>query len=392
MWKGNYGKEPFDLRLTALRLLFHVHWILAFTLFGTLLFGGGYYVKNVICAPEPVYAATSTYKVDYANESWAQYGTYINETTWNTWVHTKEFLDNVQRHLQEHMAGQGEAATSLSNEELSGMLSAKLASDLRVPSTVVVSADRKLGVVIAGAVEQTMTEDFVQNVPEDISAIRVIDPALAAEEVLWDVRPVRAFVLSAVLSCFFAVVIFLLRELGDDSIWLPSTLYQRYGLKTLGTVRSRELKANISYFFQGMERIAVCSVDEKVNPAEAAEALYREEACADEGCASLEYAGKCEAGGKEKADNKYGRWLPAPTPLLCPDACGFLRQVDGIVLVVQAGSHVGKRLEYVMEFLQQQDCKITAAILWNADERLIRSYYCFSGADRKQRSGSKGIL
>lgn len=373
MWKGNYGKEPFDLRLTVLRLIFHIHWILVFTVLGTLLFGGGYYVKNVIFRPEPAYAATSTYKVDYANESWAQYGTYINETTWNTWVHTKEFLDNVQRHLQEGElpAAAASSMAEFSNEELSGMLSAKLASDLRVPSTVVTTADGELSVLIAGAVEQTMTEDFAQNVPNDISAIRVIDPAVAAKEVLWDVRPIRAFVLSGVLSCFFAVVIFLLKELGDDSIWLPATLYKRYGLKTLGTVHSRELKANIAYFCQGMERIAVCSVDENMNPAEVSQGLHRAESrCAEHN------------NSEKKQENEYGRWIPAPTPLLCPDTCSFLRQADGIVLVVQAGSHVGKRLEYVMEFLQQQDCEITAAILWNADEKLIRSYYCFSGADR----------
>lgn len=378
MWKGNYGKEPFDLRLTALRLIFHIHWILAFTVLGTLLFGGGYYVKNVIFRPESAYAATSTYKVDYADESWAQYGTYINEATWNTWVHTKEFLDNVQRHLQEGELPPAAASSmaGISNEELSGMLSAKLASDLRVPSTVVTTADGELSVLIAGAVEQTMTEDFAQNVPNDISTIRVIDPALAAEEVLWDVRPIRAFVLSGVLSCFFAVVIFLLKELGDDSIWLPATLYKRYGLKTLGTVHSRELKANIAYFCQGMERIAVCPVDENVNPAEVSQGLHRAESMVAE-----------HNNSEKKQENEYGRWSPAPTPLLCPDTCSFLRQADGIVLAVQAGSHAGKRLEYVMEFLQQQDCKITAAILWNADETLIRRYYCFSGAGRLGAGG-----
>ncbi len=391
MWKGNYGKEPFDLRLTALRLLFHLHWILAATVLGTLLFGGGYYVKNVILRPEPAYAATSTYKVDYADENWAQYGTYINETTWNTWVHTKEFLDNVQKHLQE-----GEIpAISFSNEELSGMLSAKLASDLRVPSTIVTSGDGKISTLIAGAVEQTMTEDFVNHVPDDIFAIRVIDPALTAEEVLWDVRPVRAFWLSAILSCFFAVVIFLLKELGDDSIWLPATLFKRYGLKTLGTIHSKELKANIAYCCQGMSRIAVCPADENIDPTEAAQALQEIETYVSERggrmseirtCGRAQRCGECsESDNGRKSKTEFGRWFPVPAPLLCPDSCNYLRQADGIMLIVPAGSHTGKRLEYVLEFLQQQDCKITAAILWNADERLIRSYYCFSDVGRLGR-------
>ena len=61
----SYGKEPFDLRLMCLRLCRKLWKILAVTAVGTLLFGGGYYVKNVVLQPDPGYAASSTYKVEY---------------------------------------------------------------------------------------------------------------------------------------------------------------------------------------------------------------------------------------------------------------------------------------------------------------------------------------
>ena len=61
----SYGKEPFDLRLMCLRLCRNLWKILAVTVVGTLLFGGGYYVKNVVLQPDPGYAASSTYKVEY---------------------------------------------------------------------------------------------------------------------------------------------------------------------------------------------------------------------------------------------------------------------------------------------------------------------------------------
>ena len=60
MWEGSYGREPFDLRLTVLRLIREFGKILVLTIVGTILFGGGYYVKNMILRPEPTYAATST--------------------------------------------------------------------------------------------------------------------------------------------------------------------------------------------------------------------------------------------------------------------------------------------------------------------------------------------
>lgn len=48
MWKGYYGKEPFDLRLAALRLAYRLPLLVAVTLLGALLTGGGYYAKNVL--------------------------------------------------------------------------------------------------------------------------------------------------------------------------------------------------------------------------------------------------------------------------------------------------------------------------------------------------------
>ena len=38
-------------------------------------------------------------------------------------------------------------------------------------------------------------------------------------------------------------------------------------------------------------------------------------------------------------------------------------------------SHEGKKLEYVLRYLEQQKCEITCAILWGADEKLAKLYY-----------------
>ena len=57
--------------------------------------------KNVL-QPDPGYAASSTYKVEYKENPNAAGAYYINEaTTWNTMIHTGEFLDGVEKHLQE---------------------------------------------------------------------------------------------------------------------------------------------------------------------------------------------------------------------------------------------------------------------------------------------------
>lgn len=350
MWEGCYGKEPFDFRLTVLRLFSQLDKILTVTLIGTLLFGGGYYVKNVLFGTHVQYQATSTYRVDYVVEEEKDVGTvYINQASWNTYVHAQEFLDAVQVHYKEQAAG-GYQPEELSKEELTEALQAFLASDLRVPSTTVTTDTAEKSLRIAKAVEQTMTEDFPQGIRE-IAEIRVIDEADSAQAVKPDVRPVRAFVLSAVLTGFFAVILFLLKETGDDNLWLPATIRQRYGLKVVGTLESPQLLENISYSFQGKEKTAVCALQKQVNPLGVLAAL------------------------QEKGVKGTEQWFAVPSPVLCPEGCEKLREADGILLAVAAGAHAGKQLEYCLEYFKEQDCNITAVILTDADEKLIKTYY-----------------
>ena len=360
MWEGNYGKEPFDLRLTVLRLIANLDVVLVFTIAGTLLFGGGYYVKNVLLNAEKQYSATTVYRVEYVVEEEKDVGiVYINEMSWNTYLHSQEFLDAVMVHLSETdyltnenvSGGLTEWVVSVTKEEVAESLTAYLASDLRVPSTTVITDSEEKSLIIAEAVEQAMITDFPKGIRE-ISDIRVIDEPHAALEVIPDVRPVRAFALSAVLSCFFTVVIMLLKETGDDNIWLPSTIRKRYGVRVAGTIESQQLSENLHYFYEGKKKVAVCTMQSRLDPAEILTVL------------------------REKLDDDMAEWFAAPSPVLCPESCRVLREAEGILLAVQAGAHAGKQLEDCLEYLSQQDCDVTSVILWGADERLIKAYYC----------------
>lgn len=362
MWEASYGKEPFDLRLTVLRMVSCWRLIIVCTLAGTLALGGLYCVKNLLLRGEPQYRAESTYRVDYAVEDAEVSSAAINAYTWNTYVHTGEFLDSVRSRLEDSELAR------LGNDELGEVIQGNLESDWRVPSTVVTTESPEKSVAIARAVEAAMTLDFPGGISE-IETIRVIDAAEEAREVVPDVRVARAFVLAAVLSFFFTLVILLLKETGDDSIWLPATVSRRYGLKVLGTIESRELKQNIRYLFREKERAAVCTVRDTVNPAEIAEMLNR-----------MQEAGEA-LDTRSVGQDENGRnvtFYALPSPLLCPEAVEALREAEGILLAVEAGTHAGKQLEYVLEYLTQQDLNITAVILWNADEKLLKRYYRFT--------------
>ena len=367
MLDAYYGKEPFDLRLTVLRLLRNLNKILLWTAVGTLLFGGGYYVKNVLLGPGPEYEAVSTYKIQYVTEPTQSGDYYINEATWDSLVHTGEFLKAVQTHLATAATESTEAANlagTITVDELKAAITAKLPSDWHVPTTTVVSGNPEKSVLIARAVEATMETEFLEMMGSEVASVKTLDSVTTAREVLPDVRPFRAFVLSAVLSFFFVMVGFLLKETGDDSIWLPATIRRRYGLPVLGTIESPELAENVRFLLKEKHRIAVCSVNDKINPAEVAKAIK----------AKLQEQESGNGKAYEKAEV-----FPVPTPMLSPEVCEQLRETDGVLLAVKAGAHAGKQLEYVKEFLEQQDCKIIAAILWDADEAFIRMYYFGNG-------------
>ncbi len=352
MWEASYGKEPFDLRLTVLRMMARWKQIVLFTLAGTLMLGGFYYILKQIQYGETQYKAESTYRIEYTIDSEKleqAFITYINEYTWNTYIRAEEFLAEVQDYLVS-----GDWA-ELGQDELKAVASCAMESDWRVLRVTTVTENPEKSVAIAHAIEKTMTEKFSERISE-VDSIRVIDSAGEAEEIVPDIRMVRAFILAAVLSLFFTLAVLLLKEIGADSLWLPATLRHRYGLKVLGTVESRDLSQNIKFFFEGKEEVALCTVQESINPVEVAEAL------------------------KEKWERQL---VLVPAPILCPESVEVLRKTSGIMLVVEAGEHAGKQLEYVLEFLEQQECKVTAVLLWNADERLLRNYYRFVRAEKQ---------
>ncbi|HBA47792.1 MAG TPA: hypothetical protein DCZ91_08325 [Lachnospiraceae bacterium] len=399
-----YGKEPFDLRLTVLRMLYRLPVIAAVTVLGALVFGGGYYVRNVLFCSEHLYAATSVYRVEYHVDSEEELQTsYINAMSWNTYMQSQMFLEM----LQSHMAGGAE----LSQQELEESLEAFVWSDLRMPAVTVTTDNPERTEEILRAVDEVMTQDFSLR---EIDSISVIDPG-RAEEVIPDIRVGRAVILSALLSCFFAVICLLLKETGDDAIWLPGTIWKRYGLKVAGTPESRELAQNMRYFFGGrgderqesLKSMAQHNTERKNEKNEADNREKRNQGGTGQEPAIKNGNGSGRhgiavcmvqeelqpetvlAGLREKCPETVdSSWFAVESPLKEPGSCGALRGAEGILLAVKAGSHAGKKLEYVLEYLQQQDCEVTAVILWEADEKLIRRYYF--GKRKNSGSGLSG--
>ena len=345
MKDNGWGKEPFDLRLTVLRTIRCLPGILLITVLLTILFGGGYYLKNVTFR-HPSYVASSTFFVEYTDENWFVNNMFISDYTWNEWLGTDEF----QGYILSHLEGASPKG------DLGAMLSAEVAYDLRVVKILVRSGDADEANRISKATQPVMTEDFVKGV-RDVSSIRLTDFDAAAEN-LKNVKPVRATVLAAVCSLFAVLCAFLLKDLIFEKLWLPGTIQNRFGIKCAGAPSQSTFAENIGYFFQGKKKVAICPTDESIDPKEVAKKL-------------------AELSGNQE-------WIAVPSPALAPESAKALREMDGILLVAQAGEDI-THVQSALQFLEGQDVKVTAAALWDEDAWLLRWY----GFGTKKESGAK---
>ena len=336
---GNWGKEPFDLRLTILRMIRCMPWILAIILVGTLAFGGGYYLKNVVLRGADTYTAKAEFLIDYTDIKWAENLKYVNEYSWNIWMQSDMLQDFIRAYLPEGASREA---------QLGDMLAATVPSDLRVLRIAVTSQDPAMSETVLEAVKKAMTTDFPP-VMEDIDGIEVTDTQKAVMDIP-DVRPLRAFVLAAVISAVFAIGLFLVRELTLEQIWLPTTLTDIYGLKNAGTLEMEEFAENLQHFLQNKKKVAVLPLEDMED--------------------AKEFAAK--AGGlKGQAERDY---LVMPCPLKHPECAEQLREAEGVLLVVRSGAD-SKKLGLLLNFLGQQDVKVDAAVLWKADRMLVKNYY-----------------
>lgn len=344
MLECHYKKEPLDLRLILLRLWKQAGIIIAVTIVGTLLFGGGYYLRNVVIPPTQ-YAAMSLYHITYEMPTNASpvldpgyY--YINDATWDRLMDTKEFLDLLYANLEGTTDGQ------IDRKTMKAYLSAELLTDLKMPDTIVITPDPQLSLRIAAAVEKSVQAMVGEKY--GITEVRVIDPADHVK-VFNEARPLNACILSGVTSFLTIIAILLLKEIGSDAIWLPATLTMRYGLKSFGTVKSKVFAENVNYLLRGCHKIGILPIGDVE--------IVEAEACLKE------------------VDEENREYVSLPEGELCPKVYEVMRRMDGLVLVVSARAGSGKRLEEVLSVLQTQDCNVTGALLWHADECLIRRYY-----------------
>ncbi len=323
MGEWPYAKEPFDTKLFVLLFVKKIGLIIIAALVGGLLIGGGYYLKKVTFGGPVQYDITTTYYIDYAHQSeeTGELYDYVNAATWKSWVVSDWFIDRAWQYALE--AGFDAEKYQIQKDDLRGYFKADLPSDIRIPTSTVTTPYEEATQALNVALQKTFAafeEDH-----DEMTAIKIIDETPLAEADR-DVRLGNAIALGCALGAFVAAFLVACAIIWDDTIVLPETFTYRYGIPMAGCRGKADedwdadTKAKLQYLLKEKEPL-VLTVES--------------------------FAGQ---------DGES------------------LRKAGAILLQVTAGKDHGKAIEYVLHELQVQDCKVNAALLTEADKKLIQIY------------------
>ena len=323
MGEWPYAKEPFDTKLFVLLFVKKIGLIIIVALVGGLLIGGGYDLKKVTFGGPVQYDITTTYYIDYAHQSeeTGELYDYVNDATWKSWVVTDWFVDRAWQYALE--AGFEPEKYEIEKADLTEYFKADLPSDLRIPTATVTTPYEEATRALNVALQKTFIafeEDH-----DEMSSIKVINETALAEADR-DVRLGKATALGCVLGAFVAMFVVAGSIIWDDTIRIPETFTYRYGVAMVG------------------------------------------------------YKGKGTDDWNEETKEKLQCLLKERKPLelaveqVLQRNPEELQKAEAIVLLVRAGEDRGKAIEYTLHELQVMNCKAEAALLTDADDKLIQIY------------------
>ena len=343
MYQSEILREPFDLKLFVYHCARRLHLICLGALLGFMLIGGGYYLVKVVLADQNTYKLVDKYYVEYAADPQTAYNySYFAGYTWNDWLTSDECTEQIRDSLSFEME----------KEDLVTAVLAELKSDLRIMYVTVHQDDAAKAEEIAEAYRAYL-EKFAQN-QRELDGIRLIDRS-GPELDPGDVRVLNACVLGLVIGVFFSWFFVGFKYLISDRIYLPETITTRYGIPAAGYISgvdlsdekavrpSDDLIVNLNYLFKD-KKIGLTAVDPQLD-LKAVEKILPE------------------------AD-----YTLIPSPMQVAESTALLKNMEGRVLLINAGYDAHQAILALLHRTKLQDVTFDAAVLVNADERLINFY------------------
>lgn len=388
LYARKYGNEPVDLKLMFIYFVRNVRYVFYSIVAGCILFALVYYLFTFVLVKEHQYIAQGELYLEYSQDVKID-NIYINDYTWQNLVHTDKVVDFVMERLSFHVT----------EEQLKAQVSANLVSDVRFVTLKVITDNPEHSVEIAQAYQEAII--LLADEMKDIESITLFTNADKAEMIQADNRTMRMAVTGAVIGGVVSVFVILYFYTLNDSIFVPITFEQRFGIPVIGVFHGRterELrhqinaedsqqkdsrhdrmsiqiaKLNLKKLCQGCMNIAVTDVSLEPNADKPFETLLflkilNEQAEMTEiACGDLDENKALFSSPSFRLDPKNSFKEDAGVVEECA-------KYDGTILLVKAGEHNTKIVERAVNFMQKQGCNIIGALLYNADAWILDFYY-----------------
>lgn len=339
-----FWQEGMDGKRFAL-CLFRWIWLLpASGAVGAVAAVGLYLLATVVLEGKPGYEAFSQYRIYFDSEKYGEIQDYYNAYTWGDIMRTDEVLDYVMDYLPE----------DVTRELVRSCVSVGQMNDVRIMPLSVVTQD--------AALSETIAEAYASGLPrfaQDLEGLTGME-CWRMDEAVQVPRATRTgyagglgFFLGSAMAGFVLFIYLCL----DDSVYLEEDLSGRYAWPVLGTVtRERdekllqEMRTNWDCLLAQREEVWLAGPDLK------------------KGKGILE---ECLAGRRE--GECFPRFREMPWPASLGDMA-HMRE-EGAVLLLPWGTRDGRLIRHMVLQLEKHQVEIVGAVLYDASDAFLRSYY-----------------
>lgn len=329
-----YKDEGMDCRKLLL-CFWRKLWIVVCAAFiGACLGGGIYLFVHVVINSNREYQAESKIKLEFAPDETGEVYQAYNGYTWNDLMSTELILDTTMSYLPD----------TYTEEEVVAATSALILSDIRL-LTIRITTDSpdKTAEILQATDQSLITMGEREKEFYSISILKETEPKLLAA----DPRLLQAVLIGLVLALTFTLLAMALVFVLEDKIYVPGDLECVTELPFVG------------FTFTEPEKAAAAAGKSK-RAQELFEKLRRD----------LEQ-------NRTYLSRTAGRLVTLDGKREASTAADFdsLREADGILLAVPYKEMSRTALDYQIEQLTLQECKLTGILIQDADMRFLRWYY-----------------
>lgn len=368
--KEKYMNESLDLKSFYLRFIKKMWIVPVAALVGALIGAGIYYLANYTFGPEKEYEQKSQFYLSYSEEAYmtrGDGGTLIDSYNSFTW---ENYIMNSDEILLETMKTLQAEGVDVTKEEVSASIKAEAPSDYRILVVTVRNTDSDLVEKITNATIKSL-EKFMGRIVDGeleyvFDSIRLSSKGDIVP-VKVDNRIANASIFGAALAALLAVIVLLLLDALDDSVYVPEECEKRYNIPVLGVLSSKgeiddvlknELTAAYDKYASGAQNAFFISTDSLED---------------------YERSGRDldvlkNVLGNGRSDN-VSKITPMEIPGKVLENYRKIGGSDGVILGVPMGKKNGTMTEHVISQLRKHDCKILGIVIVRANEKFIKRYY-----------------